>query len=269
MDATGKHDEAQTYLHMAAETPHSFYGILARKQLEETLGLDMEPGTLADSDWLEMIGDPAVKRTVALAQAGLGELAEQELRVLFPQADSKDKPRLLALAHQLNLASVQIGMAAQLRHEGHELDYARYPIPNWQPKGGFKVDPSLIYALMRQESGFHASAISPGGALGLMQLMPETASFMQKQHNLSGNVSEPVFNVTLGQDYVRHLLGNEMVGGNLIYMLAAYNAGPGRLAEWKESIGHDDDPLLFVESIPYAQTRHYVMQVMANYWIYS
>jgi soluble lytic murein transglycosylase-like protein len=108
-----------------------------------------------------------------------------------------------------------------------------------------------------------------------MQLMPQTASFMQKKTIDNGNpaiigsVFEPIPNITLGQDYVEHLLNNELVEGNLFYLLAAYNAGPGRLQDWKAHISANADPLLFVESIPYGQTRNYVMQVMTNYWIYS
>jgi soluble lytic murein transglycosylase len=265
--AIGNTTQADLYLHIAANEPRSFYGILARRQLRQSLTLDTTPGHLSDSDILEMIGDPAITRTIALAQVGQDELAERELRAAFPKADLPDKFRLLALAHELTLASVQIGMGKQLSHDGQELDFARYPIPNWRPEGGFKVDPALIFALMRQESGFHASAVSHGGALGLMQLMPETASQMQRNTHHQGNASEPVMNMTLGQHYVRSLLNNDSINGNLFYMLAAYNAGPGRLQEWKSSLGKD--PLLFVESIPYPQTRHYVMQVMANYWIYS
>ena len=93
-------------------------------------------------------------------------------------------------------------MAKQLGRDGHELDFARYPIPGWRPLDGFKIDPSLIYALMRQESGFRASAISKGGALGLMQLMPQTALLMQKQmpNHYSGAADEPTLNITLGAE---------------------------------------------------------------------
>jgi soluble lytic murein transglycosylase-like protein len=169
-------------------------------------------------------------------------------------------------------------MAKQLSGDGHARDFARYPVPNWQPEGGFRIDPMLMFSLMRQESGFRSSAVSSYGALGPMQLMPQTAFLMQKKMNggtLSAtdaamdNVAEPILNITLGQHYVEHLLSNELVEGNLFYLLAAYNAGPGRLQEWKARMGQSDDPLLFVESIPYAQTRNYVMQVMTNYWIYS
>lgn len=274
-NASGDQENANKYLHEAAQYPRCFYGILARKELKESLDLDLKPVTLTDNDMLQMVGDQAIRRVIALNEAGFTELAEKELRLRFPQADENERPRLLALAHELGLASVQISMAKQLREPGHELDFARYPMPNWRPEGGFKVDPLLIYALVRQESGFRSSAVSQGGALGLMQLMPQTASLMQKNiggstlASIAGNVSEPVANVTLGQQYVAHLLGNELVEGNLFYLLAAYNAGPGRLQEWKERLSDNHDPLLFVESIPFAQTRNYVMQVMTNYWIYS
>lgn len=268
-DALGHGAEANRYLQMAANAPRSFYGILARKQLGRRLELDSHPVALSDSDMLEMIGDQPVRRIVALSQAGQIELAEKELRVLFPQSDEQEKLRLLALAHQLNFASVQISMAKKLSGDDRTLDFAKYPIPHWEPEGGFTVDPSLIFALMRQESGFRPSAVSPGGALGLMQLMPQTAQLMQKNTGRTGlTLTEPVLNITLGQDYVQHLLENNLVDNNLIYLLAAYNAGPGRLQNWKASLNHQGDPLLFVESIPFAQTRHYVMQVMTSYWIY-
>ena len=275
-NAAGSIKSADKYLHKAAEYPRSFYGILARKQLNEKLGLDTQPVQLTDSDILQMVGDQSIRRVVALTEAGYSDLAEKELRLRFPQADEEEKPRLLALAHELGLASVQISMARQLSVAGRELDFARYPIPNWQPKGGYTVDPLLLFSLMRQESGFRQSVVSPMGALGLMQLMPQTASLMHKQMYgatteplIKLSAAEPVQNITLGQNYVEHLLTNPLVEGNLFYLLTAYNAGPGRLQDWKGSLNYHNDPLLFIESIPFNETHNYVMQVMTNYWIYS
>jgi soluble lytic murein transglycosylase len=277
--STGDKVNADKYLQIAAQEPRSFYGILARKQLKQSLELDSAPITLSVDDTLDMLSRPIFKRIIALSEVGRSDLAEKELRALFPAASRDQKFRLLALAHELNLASVQIAMARQLANDERPLDFARYPIPHWQPQNGFKVDPALIYALTRQESGFRASAVSPVGALGLMQLMPQTANFMKKRMasemlseahpEITTNPSDPTFNMALGQQYVRHLLDNDLVDGNLIYMLVAYNAGAGRLADWKESIVYKNDPLLFIESIPFAETRYYVMQVMTNYWIYS
>ncbi len=275
--AIGEKKEALRYLKIAAAKPRSFYGILARKELKQSLGLDKQPVTLSDSDVLEIIGEPPIRRVIALSESGAVDLAEQELRTLFPQLEKEEQMRLLALAHKLNLASVQIAMAKHLSDKNRSLDFARYPVPHWQPHEGFSVDPALIYALARQESGFHNAAVSPAGALGIMQLMPKTAVLMKKRlketpsHSLisSAHANEAVLNVTLGQSYVEHLLGNALVENNLLFMLTAYNAGPGRLMEWKKTIDYGNDPLLFLESIPFSETRNYVMQVMTNYWIYS
>lgn len=270
LTASGQENEAEKYLNRAAENKYSFYGLLARKQLGLSLDVDTNAITLTEGDMLAIVQEPTVRRIIALTQAGAADLAERELRVAFPQADDQDKLRLLALAHELKLASVQMLMARQLEKDDRALDVALYPVPHWQPHDGFKVDPALIYALARQESGFRTGATSSRGASGLMQIMPRTASMMKKSLNIDThhNVNDPSFNMMLGQNYVLHLLDNGLVEGNLIYMLAAYNAGPARLMDWKKRIG-EDDPLLFVESIPYGETRAYVMQVMTNYWIYS
>lgn len=273
--AGGNAKAASEYLHMAAENPRTFYGVIARKQLGMPLGLDTQPVQLTEDDVLTMVGDQSARRVVALTEAGMNDMAELELRTRFPQADQDEKTRLLALAHELGLASVQISMAHDLAVVGREMDFARYPIPNWQPDGGFRVDPLLIFSLMRQESGFQQTAVSPVGALGLMQLMPQTAALVHKQmfggeqQMTRGSASDPIMNLTLGQNYVETLLVNPLVEGNLFYLLAAYNAGPGRLQEWKGNLNYKNDPLLFVESIPFPETHHYVMQVMTNYWIYS
>ncbi len=270
--ATGNKKQADYYLTQAAANSHVFYGILARKQLDKPLELDTKPVETSNIDIKNFMAKARIQRIVALAESGLNERAEAQVRAIFPSSSKQEKWALLSLANKLGLPSVQISMAKQLASNERSLDALKYPIPQWQPEGGFRVDPALIYALMRQESGFHPAAISAGGALGLMQLMPDTARKMQNTgvftKEVIGNVSEPVLNITLGERYVEHLLGNELVSGNLFYMLAAYNAGIGRLKEWQYNINYNDDPLLFVETIPYPETRNYITKVMTNYWIY-
>lgn len=271
LSAAGNKAAAQAYLQRAAKDNRSFYGILARKQLN--LPITADSGSLVSlstQDILDMASEPRIHRAIALSQAGATDMAERELRVVFPQADEETKLRLLALAHDLKLASVQISMAKTLNRNGHDVDSALYPVPRWKPHNGFKVDPALVYAMARQESGFHVSAVSPNGAQGIMQLMPKTASMMKKEMGLAdaaNHINDPAFNITLGQNYIKHLLDHPMVDGNMVYMLVAYNAGAGRLQEWKETAA--TDPLLFIESIPFGETRAYVTQVMAGYWVYS
>jgi soluble lytic murein transglycosylase-like protein len=159
------------------------------------------------------------------------------------------------------------------RVDERQIDSALYPVPAWRPAGGYHIDKALVFALMRQESEFQTTASSSAGALGLMQLMPSTASFVARDAELKGNgklrLFDPELNIALGQKYVAHLLEHETVQGNLLNMLAAYNGGPGNLAKWQRVTDHGDDPLLFIESIPVRETRVFVQKVLANYWVYS
>ena len=145
---------------------------------------------------------------------------------------------------------------------------AFYPLPRWKPTLGFKLEPALLFAIIRQESGFNPNAKSASGAVGVMQLMPATAHAMAEDARLKFS-DEPAVNMTLGQRYIERLMEVDAVGDNLVYMLAAYNAGPGALAAWRRSVRAGDDPLLFIESLPSLQSRDYVQHVMGNYWIYS
>ena len=80
---------------------------------------------------------------------------------------------------------------------------------------------------------------------------------------------DPAFSLELGQRYVHYLARHEAVAGDLIRLLAAYNAGPGNLARWLPASRHRDDPLLFIESIPVDETRGFVQRVLAYSWIYA
>lgn len=270
-DKLGEKEKAAGALIIAASEPRSFYGILARRQLNQPLDLESDELRLSDAEVESLSQYPAINRTVALAQSGRSDLAEKELRALYSQLPPQDRHATLSLAHQLTLPALQIALAKRLETKDKHYDIAKYPIPEWEPVGGFTVDPALIYALVRQESGFRTGAISPAGAMGLMQLMPTTASQMTRKIGAYqiNEASDAEKNITLGQSYVRHLLENQLVNNNMIYMLTAYNAGIGRLQEWKSSLSYKDDPLLFIETMPYAETRHYVMQVMTNYWLYN
>jgi soluble lytic murein transglycosylase-like protein len=99
--------------------------------------------------------------------------------------------------------------------------------------------------------------------------MPATARFMTNDASISGRLNDPATSLELAQRYVHHLARLEVVEGNLIRLLAAYNAGPGNLARWLPVQGHRDDPFLFIEAIPIDETRAYVQKVLANTWIYA
>jgi soluble lytic murein transglycosylase-like protein len=104
-----------------------------------------------------------------------------------------------------------------------------------------------------------------------MQLMPGTAEHVAKLYGRDlghEHLEDPMLNIDLGQKYLSELLKNEYVENNLFKLAVAYNAGPGKLARWEDRARDDNDPLLFIESIPVAETRLFVERVLANYWIY-
>jgi len=149
---------------------------------------------------------------------------------------------------------------------------ARFPLPDWEPVDGFRVDRALIYAMVRQESDFRLQAKSSAGARGLMQVMPETAQFLTRDKSLfkrnQHRLYEPEFNIALGQYYVEYLHDDAVVSGDLLKLLAAYNGGPGTLKRWVGDVKFNKDPLLFIESLTFHQTRDYIEKVMANLWMY-
>lgn len=269
----GKHDRVSPYLVRAALHRTSFYGLLARRALGVDTPFNWAEPRLSDDDIRQIQAIPGGWRALALIQVGEPIRAEAELRRLAPAANSDMVPALLALASRANMPALSMRLAGKLAQDNQRYDGALYPIPGWRPEGGFSVDPALLFAIMRQESGFHSKASSSAGARGLMQIMPKTAVFVGEgelnRKDASTKLMEPERNLTLGQRYVQHLLEHEQIQGNLLLAVAAYNAGPTVALRWQRKGDFKDDPLLFVEGIPYGETRAYVQRVVANYWIYQ
>jgi soluble lytic murein transglycosylase len=126
------------------------------------------------------------------------------------------------------------------------------------------LDPYLVTALIREESAFAPTAVSRAGARGLMQLMPRTAARVAQEIALPDPVDldAPGPNIALGTRYLAGL--HEQFGGDLILTLAAYNAGPHAVQRWLTD-GSTQDPEIFVEQIPYRETREYVKRVLGSY----
>jgi soluble lytic murein transglycosylase len=135
----------------------------------------------------------------------------------------------------------------------------------------YQLDPLLIAAIIRVESNYKIDAVSPKGAIGIMQLMPDTAEWILK-HDHFGPISiqdagnQAHAGITLGSWYVKEL--ERQFGGNLIVALAAYNAGPGKVRQWLDKRIWDGKEQT-LNSIPYGETRHYVQRVMYYYKKYQ
>ncbi len=264
----------------AAAQKRTFYGLLAGRALGDGHGdghtdqSDEPRELLAAADVDALAETPQGRRAFALLQVEQPARAEAELRQLWPAVGSdlalQRSIRLVAEAAGLSDLAAQLATLAQ-DVDGRPRDAARFPVPKLRPRGGFLVDRALVYALTRLESNFDAGAVSAAGARGLMQLMPVTAGYItghaDRYAGRAGSLHDPALNLQLGQRYVLYLSGHDAVDNNLIRLLASYNAGPGNVGRW--DIRCDDDPLMFMESIPLEETRGFVHRALTYTWIYA
>jgi Transglycosylase SLT domain len=164
---------------------------------------------------------------------------------------------------------------------------AAYPIPHWVYSLPKDADKALVLAIARNESRFRPYARSNKGAVGLMQIMPDTARYMLRpQHGgvrLASSSSDfssyvprnpfdfhdPYVSLAVGYRYIRYLQDKPYIGHNLVYTLAAYNAGPGNLQRWRKGYGARVSGANFAARIPYRETREYVQKVLRDYRRYQ
>ena len=174
----------------------------------------------------------------------------------------------------LNQGWHDLAILASIRAEAWDALELRFPKPYRQTFSQMarerSVNMSLLYAISRQESALYPLAQSPVGARGLMQLMPatakETAGKLGVPYRNEQQLFDPALNVRLGSAYLKRLL--DVYDGNRILAAAAYNAGPGRVKRWREQ--SDNKPMdVWVESIPYKETRNYVQNVLSFDLIYQ
>lgn len=266
-------------LELASDTGATFYGLLATRQLGREPHFNWIEPKLDRNGFEAVVTDAAVARAVALVQIGRRDLAELELVRAHGWLDPSTDQALIALAAAFNLPAVELQVAsaadlppARSQHGEIALNSGLFPIPSYQPANGFRVDPALLYAFMRQESKFRPDATSGAGARGLMQIMPATASHIAQDRTLARDnkdkLLDPSFNLTLAQNYIETLMGSAEPRGNLLMLTTAYNGGPGNLTRWLDSINFKGDPFLFIESIPAPETRGYIERVLTNFWIY-
>ena len=263
--ASRRPQEIEPLLQAAARSQESFYGLLAR----EALGMDKRlPRTAAPRDMNRVAALPNVRRASELAALGWRSSAEELLRHQARIGSPSDQRSLVRVADDLNLAGAQFWLA-HFGQPGAQVDAAdRYPIPNWTPYNGWRVDPALAYAHIIQESNFRADAVSPAGAVGLMQVLPGTAGDTARARGTyvnAASLKDPLVNIDYGQAFIELIRGNAATRGQLPKVIAAYNAGPVPVQRW--AYYDRGDPLLWIESIPYWETRFYVPAVLRNMWV--
>lgn len=278
-DKIGAKKEAKIYLNMASKHKRTFYGLLANYQLGNSLKYNWDSlaymNDFSNYDYVDdLIASPAIRRAIILIHAKNTEMAEKELRNDFDAMNEKQREAALYIAQQYDMHALGITISGKIKDDERDIFYdcVAYPDPEWKPKHGWKVDRSLVWALVRQESAFNARAQSGAGAKGLMQVLSSTAAYVTKDKSLKTDKSvlfEKDYNLDVGQQYVNYLMEKDYINNNLFFLATAYNAGPGNLYKWQKRTKFKDDPLLFIEAIPSRQTRIYIERVLTNFWIYN
>jgi soluble lytic murein transglycosylase len=262
----------------AAEHSTIYYGQLAR----EKIGLGKVPkvikgGQPSASAKASVERDEVVRAfnlmVKANGTASLGMFV-WPLASRFSSVDEMNAVAALVKRHGNTTMALRLAKAAgQYDVDIDDWGYPTKAIPNWKPVGKV-VEHALVYGLSRQESEFDPRAGSKAGAQGLMQIMPGTAKLITKQHGLpyapAKLLGDPAYNVKLGAAHLGDLIDDYK--GSYVLTLVAYNAGPRRVREWLAEYGDPRsgtvDPIDWVESIPFQETRQYVQKVLQNTHVY-
>ncbi|SDX85165.1 soluble lytic murein transglycosylase [Aidingimonas halophila] len=264
LEQLGDPETAET-AYAAAAGERSFYGFAAADRLNRPYSLNMERATFNDDYRREVAEWPQVKRTEALMRIGEPGLANSEWFYAIDQASPQEARALADYAANRgwHLKVIQSTINAGL------WDALEWRFPNAYQDQFLKwgrqhdIDPYLLMGIARRESSFNPKAVSPAGAQGLMQLMTGTATHVSQRLGIDDptprQVLNPETNIRLGSAYISEML--KRYRGNRLAAAAAYNAGPGRVDRWLRDGPEDFD--LFVESIPYRETRNYVQAVLA------
>jgi soluble lytic murein transglycosylase len=256
-----------TLLDLAARERATFYGMIAERILGQDDRTAYADPVVDPTGFAGLMQIPAAHRAIALWQVGQGDYLHEEMARALIAMNYGYAQTFAALTRQMNCPDLELRGSEIAASRGIYLT-GLFPVPGYSPSDGYKLDPSLVLAITRQESRFQADALSRAGARGLMQLMPMTAAHVAGGDTTISQMRDPSYNMSLGQKYLQELL--DLTNGNVMQLAAAYNAGPGNLQKWlAASEGKGDDPLLFIESMPLQETRGYVKRVMTNYWIYS
>ena len=274
LDQLGQTDAARAAFARAAQNHTAYYGLLAA----ERQGMPLDPEILGRQqypDWqtASFADSSVLQAAILLQQAGDRALAKRFLLHLAEGLNAQELGQLGDMALSLDEPHFAVLIGKQAAERGIILPRVYYPVTDLVPDG-LAVSRALALSIARRESEFDPGVVSPAGARGLMQVMPETARMMAtklgKGFDRARLTSDPAYNAALGSEYLKQLL--EEFGPSIALIASGYNAGPGRPRAWVEQFGDprrdDVDVVDWVEMIPFSETRTYVMRVAESVVIY-
>ena len=262
--------EAARALHEVLAAENNFYGVLAAEELGVSLSPNWHGFKPSRAEIDAVMQRPAIGRALAFYRL---DMKTEGLREWQYGIRNMDDQQLLAAAEAARSANVPDRAINTAERTLMVHDFAqRFPTPHRSELAlqarAQGLDEAWVYGLIRQESRFMADAKSRVGAMGLMQLMPATATWAAKRVSMDSfslaKVSEVPVNLSLGSFYLRHVLDDV---GHPVLATAGYNAGPGRARRWRALLPLEG--AIYAETIPFTETRDYVKKVMVNAWYYA
>ncbi len=272
-EAESGHPETARNIWRELAKERGYHAFLAASRLGQAPLIQAEPAAAPESAVRALAAQPAIVRAREWLRIGDFERAAREWRLALAGGDREQWLAALTLAQRWRWHDRAI-QAAWRAGAVDALD-ARFPLAFadavLKEARTHKLPPELVWGVIRQESAFNRRAVSRSGARGLMQLMPATAREVARKLGLALDDAEalfdPALNIALGSAYLAEL--EARFGQRPALIAAAYNAGPNRVQRWLEA--GDKAPALdvWIEAIPYSQTRHYVQQVLAFRTVYE
>jgi soluble lytic murein transglycosylase len=266
-EALGNQNKADDLYRQLAGERH-YYGFLASARLGQSFNFQNQPIEIEQETIDGLLDMPSAKRAFELKELERFHEARVEWRYLQGQLNDQGKLASAVIAGQWGWHDQAIFTFAS---SGYLNDvYRRFPMAFsdilTKEAERNKIDPEWAFAIARRESSFMSDAVSSAKAFGLMQILPSTARYLEKKRVSNRSLMNPNTNAKLGSKYLRYLM--DKMDNNMLLATASYNAGWNKVKDWLpagETIGAD----IWVETIPYRETRNYVKAVMAYKQIYQ
>jgi soluble lytic murein transglycosylase len=267
LQAENRREDAQALFRRIADQGN-FYGQLAIEELGMQISIPPAASPLTPAELAQTAADPGFRRALKFFSMGMRFEGTREWNWTLNGYTERQLLAAAEFARQNNILDRMVNTSERTRSE---FDYTqRYPAPHneiLRPTAqSLNLDQAWVYGLIRQESRFVTTAQSGVGASGLMQVMPSTGKWVAEKIGLTdyvhGMLSDIRTNIVLGTNYLNMVLTN--AEGSQVLATAAYNAGPGRARTWRGLLSAPMEGAVFVETIPFDETRNYVRNVMSN-----
>ena len=270
--ATGRVDQARR-IYEEISGQYNFYGQLALEELGRSIVAPAAPAPVSQRELQAARDNPDLQQGVALFRLGLRPEAVPQWNFALRHMNDRE---LLATAEFAREQGIYDRVVNTSERTQNEVDFTQRFVAPFKSQvmaqaQSINLDPAWVYGLIRQESRFIMDARSVVGASGLMQLMPATAKYVAKKIGMTdfrpSRVNEFEINTKLGTNYLLMVLND--LDGSQVLASAGYNAGPGRPATWRSTLGHPVEGAIFAETIPFTETRDYVKSVLSNATYYE